>query len=332
MINIFLFVIASVCLSLYLQITHKFSFGYQAVRTDGPKSHLLTKSKTPTGAGGLLIMLCILTAGKLYAPFVALILFGLIGLVDDALKIKTDKRNTTFAIIGLYVLISLYVTLLNPQQSQILLMILFAWLLSVYLMHDTNTRDMLAKHKLTAQLIAGTITMQMLFPNISLGMLVFGSIFISGVANAVNISDGLDGLITVPLIFAFGYYAYVFNLLPLKIAITVLAAFLLFNWPKAKMFLGDTGSLGFGALLATIAIQTNTITLLIPLGFVFLVNIVSVILQVLSFKFLGKRIFKMAPLHHHFELSGYNERQIVLSIWTMQFIITITMLAIRYFF
>ncbi|MDT3995644.1 phospho-N-acetylmuramoyl-pentapeptide-transferase, partial [Mammaliicoccus fleurettii] len=144
-----------------------------------------------------------------------------------------------------------------------------------------------------------------------------------GFSNAVNLTDGLDGLSTGLSIIAFGFYAILsFTLdkpeigLFCLVMLASLIGFLIYNKYPAKVFMGDTGSLALGGIFATISIMLNQEITLLFIGLVFVIETMSVMLQVTSYKLTGKRIFKMSPLHHHFELVGWSEWKIVLVFWT----------------
>ena len=167
--------------------------------------------------------------------------------------------------------------------------------------------------------------------------LVFGSFIIVGAGNAVNLTDGLDGLATVPVIIvalSFGFISYLvgnsffadylaIHYVPGTGELAVLCGavigaglgFLWFNAPPASIFMGDTGSLALGGMIGTIAVATKHEIVLAVVGGLFVLEAVSVIVQVLSFKFTGKRVFRMAPIHHHFELIGWSESKIIVRFW-----------------
>ncbi|HSH24301.1 MAG TPA: phospho-N-acetylmuramoyl-pentapeptide-transferase, partial [Massilibacterium sp.] len=151
---------------------------------------------------------------------------------------------------------------------------------------------------------------------------VFLIFMLVGASNAVNLTDGLDGLLSGTAAIAFGTYAvlaYNMGLYEVSIfSITVVGAvlgFLVFNAHPAKVFMGDTGSLALGGAIAAIAILTKLELLLVLIGGVFVLETLSVIIQVASFKLTGKRVFKMSPLHHHFEMSGWSEWRVVITFW-----------------
>ncbi|MFT5170446.1 MAG: phospho-N-acetylmuramoyl-pentapeptide-transferase, partial [Candidatus Marinamargulisbacteria bacterium] len=147
---------------------------------------------------------------------------------------------------------------------------------------------------------------------------------IVGSSNATNLTDGLDGLLGGLLLFSLlGFYGYFFALsLPVNqvfclVFIISISAFIWFNRNPAQIFMGDTGSLGLGALLAGLAIISGEVLIILPLGAVYIIETLSVIIQVAYFKVSGKRVFLMAPLHHHFELMGFSERKTVLLFWSI---------------
>jgi len=152
-------------------------------------------------------------------------------------------------------------------------------------------------------------------------MIIF---WLVGFSNAVNLTDGLDGLVSGTAAIAFGAMAIIawhqsqYDIAVFSVAVVgALLGFLVFNAHPAKVFMGDTGSLALGGALATVAILTKLELLLIIIGFVFVMETLSVILQVISFKTTGKRIFKMSPLHHHYELVGWSEWRVVVTFWSV---------------
>jgi phospho-N-acetylmuramoyl-pentapeptide-transferase len=151
-----------------------------------------------------------------------------------------------------------------------------------------------------------------------------------GFSNAVNLTDGLDGLLSGTAAIAFGAYAVLaWNQSQIEVAIFSVAVagavlgFLVFNAHPAKVFMGDTGSLALGGAIASIAILTKLELLLVIIGGVFVIETLSVILQVISFKTTGKRIFRMSPLHHHYELLGWSEWKVVVTFWSVGLILAI---------
>ena len=275
----------------------KLKFG-QSIREEGPKSHQ-AKSGTPT-MGGLMI-LAALTAGALFAagfePSVLLALFvtlghGVIGFVDDYIKV-VKKRN-----LGL-----------RPRHKflgQIIMAVVVALIGSLFLGVTTE------------------LWVPLLNKVVDVGVFYYVLIFfvLVGTTNAVNLTDGLDGLATGTVAVAAICYAVVcvmFGKAALaSFCIAVAAAciaFLRFNAHPAKVFMGDTGSLALGGALAAAAILTKTELLLVIVGGVFVIEALSVIIQVISFQTTGKRVFLMSPIHHHFELLGWPETKVVRTFW-----------------
>lgn len=267
----------------------------QHVLEDAPKSHLI-KEGTPT-MGGLAIIVSILVvlatqlSSMNYYFISALFLFtgyGIIGILDDLKKLYA-KRNKGLAASHKFLL-------------QLVVASGFVGLLAGY-NHFESVSGILG--------YIGPIPYYILLV-----------VIIVGASNAVNLTDGLDGLATGNLIIAFfglHFFAYIYSNNLLYITTAVLGAlfgFLWFNINPAKIFMGDTGSLSLGALLAGIAIILHKELILAVLGLVFVIETVSVIIQVSYFKLShGKRIFKMTPIHHHFELSGWTENKVVIRFW-----------------
>lgn len=267
----------------------------QNIREDGPRSHL-KKSGTPTMGGILIILTIILSTiivnGKfdsIYAiAMITTLGYGLIGLLDDSIGI-IKKRS-----LGL-----------RPYQK-IIGQFIFAVILAYYAYNNP--------------LIGSKLLVPFTGNYIDLGMwyMPFTVFVIIGTTNSVNLTDGLDGLassVTMVVLLFFVFVCLSLN----KDELAVLAAagaggclgFLRYNSYPAQVFMGDTGSLALGGLIAALSVLTG-LTLYLPIaGIIYVVEALSVILQVASYKLTGKRIFKMSPLHHHFELSGWNESKIV---------------------
>ncbi len=300
------------------------------IRQDGPIDHIIKKSGTPT-MGGVIIIIGIIFGTILWADlkniyiwtllFVSLSLGGL-GFLDDALKIK-----------------------------------------------HKNSRGLKSSYKFFGQVIIGVLTLIILikfsnheylynlyFPffknliwNMGLFFIPFGLFVIIGSSNAVNLTDGLDGLATVPVMLV----ALSFTLISYVVGNTIFSeylqiqyipdvgelsifcgsivgaclGFLWYNAPPAKIFMGDTGSLSLGGSLAAVAIVVKHEIVLAIIGGLFVLETISVIIQVLSFKLTGKRIFKMAPIHHHFEKKGWAESTIVIRFWIIAIILALIGLA-----
>ena len=290
----------------------------QPIRTDGPQSHLLTKKGTPT-MGGLMILSGLVVSTVLWAnplnPYVLIVLavtlgFGFVGFYDDYLKV-TQQSHSGFAgrvrllIEGLIALAACYaLTRLGRDPFSTSLVIPFF-------------KDVVL--------------------NFGWFFVLFGAFIIVGAGNAVNLTDGLDGLAIVPVMIAatsFGMIAYLvgnavfsdylqINYVAGTGELAVLCGavfgaglgFLWFNAPPASIFMGDTGSLALGGMIGSIAVAVKHEIVLAVIGGLFVLEAVSVIVQVVSFKLTGKRVFMMAPLHHHFEQKGWTEPQIVIRFW-----------------
>jgi phospho-N-acetylmuramoyl-pentapeptide-transferase len=294
----------------------------QIIQTDGPQSHL-SKTGTPT-MGGILILASIffttviwgnLTNHYVNILLLALVLFGFIGLVDDYLM-QIKKRNMGFT-----------------AKSKFFLQVLFAMIIS-YLIYKCPDFD-------------STLTIPFfkdLSPDLGLWYIPFASLVIVGTSNAVNLTDGLDGLAIGPYIVAsvtYMFFAYVAGHTQIAdylhvrhiasageitVVCGILAGaglgFLWFNAHPAQIFMGDSGSIPLGAILGTIAVVTKQEILLLIVGGLFVIEALSVIIQVSYYKLSkGKRIFRMAPLHHHFELKGWHESKVIVRFW----IISITL-------
>ncbi|MCO4096440.1 phospho-N-acetylmuramoyl-pentapeptide-transferase [Macrococcoides canis] len=296
------FVLTAILVPLFIPLLKRMKFG-QSIREEGPKSHMV-KSGTPT-MGGLtfLISTIVLSAIACFfvednGPLILLMLvtlgFGLIGFVDDyIIVVKKNNQGLT-------------------SKQKFLFQIIIAILFYVV----SNVLGLLS--------LSNEINIP--FTDIGIPLSVFYVIFIIfwqvGFSNAVNLTDGLDGLATGLSIIAFSCYFYLAIVQGatamayfLAILIGSLCGFLLYNKNKAKLFMGDTGSLALGGVIATVSIMLNQELTLIFIGFVFVVETLSVMMQVTSFKLTGKRIFKMSPLHHHFEMVGWSEWKIVTVFW-----------------
>ena len=296
------------------------SFG-QNIRDDGPESHK-KKAGTPT-MGGWLILLSTVVPMLLWIDMVNPLVvatvvitwgFGIVGYVDDYLKVS--KKNTK----GLSGKFRLFAEFLISGFTIFILIRYF----------NLNTT-------LTIPFVKNIV--------IELGYfyIALGSLVIVGTANAVNLTDGLDGLAIVPVIISattLGIFAYVTGhasianylhiphvmgageLTPLAGAMIAGGlGFLWFNTYPAQVFMGDVGSLSLGGFLGTMAVLTKNELLMVLLGGVFVVEALSVITQVASFKLTGKRIFKMAPIHHHFELGGLTETKIIVRFWIISILL-----------
>jgi len=298
----------------------------QPIREDGPQSHLLTKKGTPT-MGGLMILSGVLVATLLWCnprnPYIWVVLgvtvsFGAIGFYDDYLKVT---KQTHAGLSG---------------RMRLLIEAVIG-LVACYIMSS------LGAGKLSTALTVPFFK-DIIF-DLGFFFLAFGAFIIVAAGNAVNLTDGLDGLAIVPVMIAaatFGFIAYLAgnaifaNYLQIhftpgtgELAVVCGAligaglGFLWFNAPPAQIFMGDTGSLALGGLLGTIAVATKHEIVLGIVGGLFVLEAVSVIIQVASFKLTGKRIFLMAPIHHHFEKLGWKEPQIVIRFWIISVILAL---------
>ena len=300
----------------------------QVVREDGPQSHL-KKAGTPT-MGGILILLAVTAATLLWAQLtnrfvwlalLAMLSMGAVGFIDDYLKLK---RATSAG--------------LSPRQK-FFWQILIGLLVGGYLwLFPTD---------------AFTTTLPIPFfknwlPELGLLYAVFAMVVLVGCANAVNLTDGLDGLAIVPTLMAaatFTLFAYVAghaaiarylqvifvrgaSELPVFGAALVGASlgFLWYNAHPAQVFMGDTGSLALGGALATVALVTKNELILVVAGGCFVVEALSVILQVFWYRRTGRRFFRMAPIHHHYELNGLSEPKIIVRFWIVSFVLQVVAL------
>ena len=301
----------------------------QPIRDDGPASHF-AKAGTPT-MGGLLILSALIFSTLLWArldnPYVWIVLgvtlaFGLIGFADDYKKVT--KQNTKGVSSRVRFLLGLVIAAVA------------AWLAAQF--HPEALANQLAMPVFKDVLL-----------NLGILFVPFGMIVIVGSANAVNLTDGLDGLAIMPVMIAagtLGVIAYVvgnFNFteylgvhfVPGTGELLIFTAalfggglgFLWYNAPPAAVFMGDTGSLALGGALGAIAVCTKHEIVLAIVGGLFVVEAMSVIIQVLYFKRTGRRVFLMAPIHHHFEKKGWAEPQIVIRFWIISLILALIGLA-----
>jgi len=301
----------------------------QTVRDDGPQSHL-SKSGTPT-MGGILILASIVFSVLLWADlsntYVQVVLFvvvsfGIIGFVDDYRKVIRKDSNGLIArwkyfwqtVVGLGTAIFLYSIAQTPEETSLVIPFI---------------KDVL--------------------PQLGIFYIVMTYFVIVGTSNAVNLTDGLDGLAIVPTVMvagAFGLFAYVtgnanfseylnISHIPLTSELVVVCTaivgaglgFLWFNTYPAQVFMGDVGSLALGAALGVIAVLVRQELVLFIMGGVFVVETVSVILQVGSYKLRGQRIFRMAPIHHHYELKGWPEPRVIVRFWIISVVLVLIGLA-----
>jgi phospho-N-acetylmuramoyl-pentapeptide-transferase len=302
----------------------------QPIREDGPKSHLLTKRGTPT-MGGLMILAgtlvstllwANLTNGYVWAVIFVTVGFGAVGFYDDYLKV-TKQSHAGFS-----------------GRSRLAIEALIAGIACI-MISEVSTPGL--SNKLAFPFIKDFL--------LDLGWfyVVFALVVVVAAGNAVNLTDGLDGLAIVPVMIAtatFGFIAYLagnaifanylqIHFVPGTGELAVICGaligaglgFLWFNAPPAQIFMGDTGSLALGGLLGTIAVATKHEIVLAIVGGIFVMEALSVIIQVASFKLTGKRVFKMAPIHHHFEQLGWTEPQVVIRFWIISVVLALVGLA-----
>jgi phospho-N-acetylmuramoyl-pentapeptide-transferase len=295
----------------------------QPIRSDGPQSHLLTKKGTPT-MGGLMILSGLIASALLWAnlesPYVWIILFvtvgfGAIGLYDDYLKV-TKQSDKGFS--GR-----------SRLACEFVIAILACWAMVM--------AGGVGATSLALPFVNGFVV------DLGWGFLPFGAFVIVAFGNAVNLTDGLDGLAIVPVMIGaatLGLISYLvgnlffarylgINHVPHAGDLVVVCGaligagvgFLWFNAPPAQIFMGDTGSLALGGLLGAVAVTIKHEIVLAIVGGLFVVEALSVVVQVASFKLTGKRVFRMAPIHHHFEQLGWSEAQIVMRFWIVAFVL-----------
>jgi len=297
----------------------------QPIRTDGPQSHLVTKMGTPT-MGGLMILSGLIVSTLLWANlasrYVWIVLlvmvgFGLVGFYDDYLKVTKQTHKGVSARLRL------------ALEAAIALV-------GCYAMTVVGSTHATA---LALPAINGYVV------DLGIFYLVFGAFVITAAGNAVNLTDGLDGLAIVPVMIAaatFGIIAYLagnaifstylgINFVSGAGELSVVCGamigaglgFLWFNAPPAQIFMGDTGSLALGGLLGTIAVAVKHEIVLAIVGGLFVAEALSVIVQVAYYKRTGKRVFLMAPIHHHFEHLGWSEPQVVVRFWIIAFVLAL---------
>ncbi len=300
------------------------------IREDGPGEHIIKKIGTPT-MGGFVILIGIIISvvmwsdlKNIYVIFslYILITFGLLGAFDDYKKIKSNNSS------GISFRFKLF--------SQILLALIGVGFLTYYVNHNELTNLYFPFFK-------------NLFINLGWFFIPFSIFVIVGSSNAVNLTDGLDGLATVPVILVaacFAFISYVAGNIIFSDYLQIIyiegsgeisifcgaiigscLGFLWFNAPPAKIFMGDTGSLSLGGSLGAIGIITKHEIVLAITGGLFVLEAVSVIVQVISYKLTGKRVFKMAPIHHHFEKKGWPESTVVIRFWIISIILAMIGLA-----
>ncbi|MCL4152162.1 UNVERIFIED_CONTAM: hypothetical protein GTU68_044779 [Idotea baltica] len=282
----------------------------QPIRSDGPVTHMV-KQGTPT-MGGLIILLALISSTLLWAnltsPYVWIVLlvtiaFGAIGFYDDYLKV-TQASHKGFS-----------------GKARLTLEAMIAALAGYAVM------------TIGEQPFSSSLTFPFfkdLIWNLGWFFIPFSICVIVGAGNAVNLTDGLDGLAIVPVMIAsgsFGIIAYLSGSGELAVLCGALIGaglgFLWFNAPPAAIFMGDTGSLAMGGMIGAIAVSTKHEIVLAIIGGLFVLEAMSVIIQVASFKLTGKRVFRMAPIHHHFEQMGWTEPQVVIRFWIIAVVLAL---------
>ncbi len=300
--------------------------GGQPIRVDGPASHVVTKAGTPT-MGGALILLALavstllwadLTNGYVWAVLFVTIGFGGVGFADDYRKLTSRSHRGV------------------PGRIRLMAELVIAGIAAIWVMYLTH-------EPLTTALAVPffknvLVQLGWFFP-------IFAAFVVVGSSNAVNLTDGLDGLAIVPVMIAAACLALIAYLagnaifanylqihaVPGSGELAVLCGalvgaslgFLWFNAPPAMVFMGDTGSLSVGGALGSVSVVTKHELVLAIIGGLFVLETVSVIVQVASFKLTGRRVFRMAPLHHHFEQMGWKEPTIVIRFWIIAMILAL---------
>jgi phospho-N-acetylmuramoyl-pentapeptide-transferase len=302
----------------------------QPIRADGPERHLIEKKGTPTMGGVLILMALTLSTllwadlanGYVWAALFVTLGYGTVGFVDDYLKLSRRNHKGVSA------------------RGKLVAQVAIGLVAAVWIVHLTR----------------GPLGSELVFPvfkslaiPLGVGFPVFGMLVMLGSSNAVNLTDGLDGLAIVPTIIAAGVLALIAYLvgnhifadylqlnavagvgeLPVFLSALIGAGlgFLWFNAPPAAVFMGDTGSLSLGGALGAVAVATKHEIVLFIVGGLFVVETVSVIVQVFWYKRTGRRVFLMAPLHHHFEKKGWSEPTIVIRFWIISMILALVGLA-----
>lgn len=285
--------------SLLIPLLRRLGFG-QRVRDDGPQRHKL-KTGTPT-MGGIIFLVGAIIASLAFArwtlylavPLVCMVGFGVIGFMDDYLKVVLRRP------LGLRARYKLL--------GQVAIGLFLSWVVLVPLALDDS------------------VWIPFTYQSVPMGAsyVPFVVLVLIASSNAINITDGLDGLAAGLSVMVFGVYGII-SLLMGKMELAAFSfavaaaclGFLRYNIHPAKVFMGDTGSLALGGALGCVAVLTKTELLLPVIGGVFVIETLSVMLQVLSFHTVGRRLFRMSPLHHHFELAGWSEQAVVNGFWAL---------------
>jgi phospho-N-acetylmuramoyl-pentapeptide-transferase len=302
----------------------------QPIREDGPADHLVRKVGTPTMGGTLILLALILSTllwtdlrnGYVWTVLLVTAGFGLVGFADDYLKVTRQHHH------GL------------PGRAKLLMQFTIAALATFWVAKITGAP---LAHSLAVPFFKDVLV------NLGWFFIPFGMLVMAGASNAVNLTDGLDGLAIVPVMIAAGCFALIAYLVGNTVFSNYLQihyvsgagelavfcgalvgaslGFLWFNAPPAMVFMGDTGSLSVGGALGAVSVITKHELVLVIIGGLFVLETVSVIVQVISFKLTGRRVFRMAPLHHHFEQKGWAEPTIVIRFWIIASILALAGLA-----
>jgi phospho-N-acetylmuramoyl-pentapeptide-transferase len=312
------FALVVILMPPYIQLLRRFGFG-KRIRIEGPGSHMV-KEGTPT-MGGALIIAVVGGAGLVFelvspmgrffdpstiAPMLTLLAVGALGIVDDYLNAKTGEG----------------IRIRQKLLWQIVVAVAIAWQIQ-------------RTYAITG--VAVPFIGAVALPDWA--YITFAAFAIVATTNGVNFTDGLDGLAGGTLAFAFVAYMIIALLNPLPqpnlaimcaLLIGALLGFLWFNVHPAQVFMGDAGSLALGATLAVMALITGQIMLLPLIGIIFVLEVGSDVVQIAAFKLTGRRVFRMAPLHHHFELAGWDEEKITLRFWIVG--VLAAMLGVTFFF
>lgn len=313
----------------------------QPIRADGPQNHIIEKAGTPT-MGGVLILLSLTVATFLWARldnvYVWIVMgvtlaFGALGFIDDYLKVTKQSADGVVGSLKLAVQFAVA-------------------LLAGYLCMTALAADPTAPQGMATSVGVPFFPIRLFeewfsAPGVPLGWLIvpFAAFVIVGASNTVNITDGLDGLATVPVMIAAGAYALIVYLVgnvvfagylgvpyvPGAGELAVICGaiigaglgFLWFNAPPAAIFMGDTGSLALGGAIGAIAVASKHEIVLAIVGGLFVLEGLSVMIQIASFKLTGKRVFRMAPIHHHFEHMGWKESTIVIRFWIIAVVLAL---------
>ena len=307
-----------VAMKYFLKLINRYNICRQPIRSDGPQTHLKEKKNTPTMGGLIIVLSTVFTAilwvdithYYIFLTLFVLLSFSSIGFVDDFIKVRgsnTKGFRGSIKIILQFAIIGAVLLILQLNDS-------------LYLNNQID------------------IPFSDLSINIGYAYATFATCVVVGCANSVNLTDGLDGLLTVPAIIALyvlafiAYYGFEFGSFNAEILNVVflccalmgaLLAFLKYNYKPAKIFMGDVGSLGIGATLGIIAIILKIELVFFIIALLFVIEAMSVILQVASYKIRKKRIFLMSPIHHHFEKLGWKELKVVKVFWLASLIFAV---------